>query len=421
MGIPKKVFENCFPSRKKRFSREFKISRRSQYRDEHIGETTCFKVTEKISFSREMNYQVLSKPDTILKTFFAFLIFTSSHIHGLDNFPTRKEFCYFLDLTTKQDKILSEQLDLMKKAIEAVLLCENIPIQDLPILSKRGTRLIQKEGNPFGVIKERKKDNFKECLMWNISQLLGLERFVAPSCLITVQGQKVIFQPFIPLCTQRPKLSLKEYWFACLTSIIFGACDYYDKNLGFTQNNSILFFDNEEILFDHNSYFGCIEDGNVSFKVPFINFMVDWEEGMQLLDSTPRLDIIKEVDHWIEKWPAIDNYLHHPQTPYKLDESSILAIKQRLLKMRAFFKEDLPPTMQALTTYLFPNYTLGINDLKEKVAPIINLPPEKVGNMICFIFLSNWRHWWRTITPDQKQSLEDWIEEFYLSKKSINR
>ena len=42
--------KNCFPSRKMRFSKEFKIIRGSQYRDEHIGDEDCFKVTEKISF-----------------------------------------------------------------------------------------------------------------------------------------------------------------------------------------------------------------------------------------------------------------------------------------------------------------------------------------------------------------------------------
>jgi|GEM_PF-2984477 len=67
--VPKKVFENYFPARKKRFSREFKMTRRSQYRDEHIGETDRLKVTEKISFSREMNYQILSRRKDLLPVY----------------------------------------------------------------------------------------------------------------------------------------------------------------------------------------------------------------------------------------------------------------------------------------------------------------------------------------------------------------
>ena len=45
---PKRVFKNCFPSRKERFSSRFEKSGRAKYRDGDIGEATLFEDAEKI-------------------------------------------------------------------------------------------------------------------------------------------------------------------------------------------------------------------------------------------------------------------------------------------------------------------------------------------------------------------------------------
>jgi|GEM_PF-5535240 len=62
---PSEGVYKLLPSRQERFSREFKMICRSQYRDVHIGETDHLKVTEKISYL-EGNEFLNTLPDQLI-------------------------------------------------------------------------------------------------------------------------------------------------------------------------------------------------------------------------------------------------------------------------------------------------------------------------------------------------------------------
>lgn len=111
---------------------------------------------------------------------------------------------------------------------------------------------------PNLILKKRIKNHEREFAAWIIACFLELEKFIAPTYLVRINGVDYCIQQKLPLIIRNhpfflppcwKKMPLEDFWIASLLAYLLGHDDLTAANIGFDlQTFCPVYFDNEDIL-----------------------------------------------------------------------------------------------------------------------------------------------------------------------------
>lgn len=270
----------------------------------------------------------------------------------------------------------------------------------------------------WGFLKLRDNLYFEQAC-WDISLLLEMETLIAPSFPVMIEGKPYVFQPFLPIRTYQTiftfpeklskrttKISQLDYWKANLLMTLFGPKDLHAGNIGYTKNHSLLFFDNEHIFSQTNTFLST----PLKLTPPCINHLLDWPAAKNPLVKSHANHIAKLMESWKKKRSQLLTYLDHPSVSNFLTEPQRQAFFDRFDQLTKFSIQSEVTTFESIITQLYPNLYEGLDDLK----PIIEqLTKQPISPMSSLHFVASHRHWWKEIDASAEEKIRLWVEKYH--------
>jgi hypothetical protein len=186
-------------------------------------------------------------------------------------------------------------------AIREILLQDQGLIQDLQN-TDIGKKLMVINEKLNIIIKKRRNNHIHDLYAWELSYLLGSEKYVLPSFPMEIGGVRVIVQKLEAFefgnyegggYTQGTlkNVSLETYWKAHIFSFISGLSDLAVANIGVNSKGIIRYFDNESCLVYFNTPFRT----EVGFSTGFICQSFDWKQFNAPLDKATARNLRKYI------------------------------------------------------------------------------------------------------------------------------
>ncbi|CCB88486.1 hypothetical protein [Simkania negevensis] len=298
----------------------------------------------------------------------------------------------------------------------------SLTVEEVTKSKKKPCLRLKKGSKEWGYLKPR-GNLYLEQACWDISLLLEMETLIAPSFPVMIEGKPYVFQPFLPIRTYQTiftfpeklskrttKISELNYWKANLLMTLFGPKDLHAGNIGFTKNHSLLFFDNEHIFSQTNTFL------SISLKLtpPCINHLIDWPAAKNPLTKSHANHIAKLMESWRKKRSQLLAYLDHPSVSNFLTEPERQAFFDRFDELTKISIQSEVTTFESIITQLYPNLYEGLEDLK----PIIEqITKQSISPMSSLQFVTSHRHWWKEIDTSAEEKMRIWVEKYHSYHK----
>jgi len=274
-----------------------------------------------------------------------------------------------------------------KNAEEFVKICN--PLREGRILSPK-----------IGIYK-KERNVFIEALVWEISLLLGCDRWICPSIPINIHGSLATFQPYyettafyerfivedspLPLA-----ISQENFWILTFFTLLIGHSDLNGTNITYNDKGYFL-LDNDWAFPGENN---PIIKNNSYLTVPIIVAWIDFLEANIPLqnDSLEKIEGIRQK--WLEKEQDLISYFKYSYLCRELNPSQLDAFWER---WKRILKTPIPSqaSLRFWIQNIFPKYFINHRKTQQLVyqfsrysCPTVRMmPKEKLGPMSILHFL----------------------------------
>lgn len=318
----------------------------------------------------------------------------------------------------RQKDFLVKQRRLIHSAIAATLLSIQVENQGCP-LQFPSERVVSLNG--FGFFKERPTPYY-EVLCWELAYLLGCGDYIVPTCRGAYKGMETVYQPHVEGRIHRYlfqssekfpqrvlEIDLETFCKANAFFILLGHQDLIPFNIPVTKKKIPILWDNESVFPPSNQI--CVQKGQnrVEFKVPFINVLIDYPQAFSPLNHKKNLS--KTFEDWVEKRESLIQYFNHPLNRERLTKEQRDAFFERFDHLTDPTALLTSHTFREFIEKIFPDLFIGSNEARELVTKLVNYP---VTDMSALFFIDRYRDWWDSLSEEDHQSLDNWIEKNHI-------
>lgn len=259
------------------------------------------------------------------------------------------------------------------------------------------------------IIKKRRNNHIHDFYAWELSYLLGSNRYILPAFPVEIGGIRTIIQHLErfefgdKLTGSYSKgtvetVSLQTYWEAHIQAFLLGFSDLAAANIGINSKGIIRFFDNEASLIYFNTPFRT----ELSFSTGFICQSFDWPQFSAPLDQATAdslRSMINNLSHLEE-----DLQIYTSDRPVEIPFERF---QHRLELLRNFnFQEGV--TFRDFYATVFPRLNAGLDELNRLVNKILK---RDVG-IGSTLFYATWKIRKNPPPSKQRAALERWIQTY---------
>jgi hypothetical protein len=227
------------------------------------------------------------------------------------------------------------------------------------------------------VIKKRRNNHIHDLYAWELSYLIGCEKYVVASFPMEIGGIRVIVQRLESFefgdnfgggysRNTLKDISLETYWKAHIQAYILGFSDLAAANIGVNSKGIIRYFDNEASLIYYNTPFKT----DSGFSTGFICHSFDWDQFNASLDASTAKKLRDFVDNLGNFEEDLKTYLTY--RPVTISEEGI----QYRLNIVRNFNFEKGATFHDFYSTIFPRISAGSQALIQIANKILK---RKVG------------------------------------------
>lgn len=272
-----------------------------------------------------------------------------------------------------------------------------------------GKKLMVNKKNINVIIKKRRNNHIHDAYAWELSYLLGSNRYVLPSFPMEIGGIRVIVQKLESFEFANKngdgyskgllkKISLETYWKAHLQAFLLGFSDLASANIGVNSKGVIRFFDNEASLIYYNTPF----KNELCFSTGFVCQSFDWPQYNTSIDSTTAESLRNFVEGLSNYEETLKIYAAH--RPVFMGEEGV---KHRLNIIRNFnFQTGV--TFRDFYAAVFPRLSAGLDEMNQIANRIMK---RNVGHGST-LFFSCRRIKDYKLSPQDKAEIQQWVNRY---------
>lgn len=259
------------------------------------------------------------------------------------------------------------------------------------------------------MIKKRRYNHIHDAFIWELSYLLGSNKFILPSFPMEIGGIRVIVQRLEKFEYGNiqgggyskgtlKKIPVEDYWKAHIQAFLLGLSDMAAANIGVNSKGVIRFFDNEASLIYYNVPF----KNELCFSTGFVCQSFDWRQFKTPIDSSTANHLTLFIDNLSNFEEKLRIYLTYRPVSIPFNK-----FQWRLDTLRNFSYQK-GVRFQDLYSTIFPRLSSGLDEMSQIAGSIMQ---RKIGWGTTLFFTCRRLKDYK-LTPDQKAVMNAWVATY---------